>query len=168
MPAGSDDVVILKAGDLINRDSAAVAEADALSVTFTVKLADPALPGVPEMVPSAARFSPAGSDPPVNDQEYGGVPPEAPSTCEYAVPTVPAGNDDEVIPKPGGLIVSDNAAVAEPDALSVTFTVKLAGPAVPGVPEIVSPASVKPAGSDPLAIDHEYGGNPPDAPSACE
>ncbi len=44
-------------------DNAAVAEADALSVTFTEKLLDPAAVGVPEIVPFAARVSPAGSDP---------------------------------------------------------------------------------------------------------
>jgi hypothetical protein len=82
---------------------------------------------------------------------------------------VPAGSDDVVIPNAGGLIVSDSAAVAEPDPLSVTRTVKLLDPAVPGVPDIVPPgARVKPAGSDPLASDHEYGGVPPEVPSACE
>ena len=56
----------------------------------------------------------------------------------------------------GGLIVSDSAAVAEADALSVTFTVKLLVPAAPGVPDMVPPAErLNPAGSDPLAIDHE-------------
>jgi hypothetical protein len=67
----------------------------------------------------------------------------------------------------GGLIVSDSAAVVDPDALSVTRTVKLLDPAAPGVPEIVPPAErLKPVGSDPVATDHEYGGEPPDAPSA--
>jgi hypothetical protein len=67
----------------------------------------------------------------------------------------------------GGLIVSDSAAVVNPDALSVTRTVKLLDPAAPGVPEIVPPAErLKPVGSDPVATDHEYGGEPPDAPSA--
>jgi hypothetical protein len=66
-------------------------------------------------------------------------------------------------------MVSDNAAVAEAEALSVTFTVKLADPAVLAVPDIV-PASerLRPAGSDPLAIDQLYGGEPPDAPSVWE
>ena len=74
-----------------------------------------------------------------------------------------------VILKAGGLIVSDSAAVVETDTLSVTFTVKLVDPAVPGVPEIVPPADrLKPEGSDPTDTDHEYGGDPPDAPSACE
>ena len=67
---------------MIVSDSGAVVETDALSVTRTVKLLDPALPGVPDMVPPAARFNPAGSDPPATFHEYGGDPPEAPSACE--------------------------------------------------------------------------------------
>jgi hypothetical protein len=55
---------------------------DALSVTFTVKFAGPAAVGVPETVPAALRFRPAGSDPPASDQEYGGAPPVATSVCE--------------------------------------------------------------------------------------
>ena len=67
------------------------------------------------------------------------------------------------------MIVNDSAAVVETDALSVTFTVKLLVPAVPGVPEIVPPADrVNPAGSVPTDTDHAYGGTPPEAPSACE
>ena len=82
---------------------------------------------------------------------------------------MPAGSDDVVIPKAGGLMLSDNAAVAEADALSVTRTVKLLGPAVPGVPDIVPTAArVNPAGSAPIATAHEYGGDPPEAPSAWE
>ena len=73
------------------------------------------------------------------------------------------------MPKAGGLIVSDKGAVVDTDALSVTRTVKLPGPAVPGVPDTVPPAaSVNPAGSDPADTVHEYGGEPPDAASACE
>ena len=80
---------------------------------------------------------------------------------------MPAGSDDVTIPKAGGLMVRDNAAVAEADALSVTRTVKLLGPAAPGVPDIVPPAArLNPAGSAPLASDHEYGGDPPEAASA--
>jgi hypothetical protein len=82
---------------------------------------------------------------------------------------VPAGSDDVVIPKAGGLMVKDNAAVAETDALSVTRTVKLLGPAAPGVPDMVPPgARLNPAGSAPLATAHAYGGDPPEAPSAWE
>ena len=82
MPAGSDDVVILKAGGLITSESAAVAETEALSVTRTVKLLDPAVPGVPDMVPPAARLKPAGSVPLAIVHVYGGVPPEAARACE--------------------------------------------------------------------------------------
>ena len=63
-------------------ESAFVVDVDALSVTRTVKLLDPAVPGVPDIVPLAARLNPAGSDPLATDQEYGGDPPEAPSACE--------------------------------------------------------------------------------------
>ena len=53
-------------------------------------------------------------------------------------------------------MVSESAAVAEADALSVTRTVKLLGPAVPGVPDSVPPdARLNPAGSAPLATAHE-------------
>ena len=77
------------------------------------------------------------------------------SPCEYAAPTVPAGNDAVVMLKAGALIVSERAAVADADAPSVTFTVKLDGPAVVGVPDNVPPAlKFSPAGGDPLATDH--------------
>ena len=82
---------------------------------------------------------------------------------------MPAGSEDVVILSPGGLIVIDRAAVVDTDELSVRRTVKLLGPAVPGVPEIVPPAlRVNPAGSDPADTVHEYGGDPPEAASACE
>ena len=68
-----------------------------------------------------------------------------------------------------GLIVSDKAFVALLLPLSVTRTVKLLVPAVPGVPDIVPPAArLNPAFSDPIDTDHAYGGDPPVAPSACE
>ena len=82
MPAGSDDVVITRAGGLTLTDSAAVAVADALSVTRTVKLLDPAAVGVPASVPPAAILNPAGSEPLARAQVYGGDPPVAPSDCE--------------------------------------------------------------------------------------
>jgi hypothetical protein len=139
-----------------------------LSVTFTVKLLGPPVPGVPEIVPPADRVNPAGSVPTDTVQVYGVNPPEAVSACEYAVPTVPAGSDAVVIVK-AGLIVSDSAFVMLPLALSVTFTVKLVDPAVPGVPEIVPPADrVNPAGSVPTDTVQVYGVNPPEAASACE
>ena len=79
MPAGSDNVVIPKAGVLMVMDKPAVAETDAVSVTCTVKVLDPAAPGVPDMVPPAARLNPAGNVPLATDHEYGGDPPVAPS-----------------------------------------------------------------------------------------
>jgi hypothetical protein len=69
VPAGSDDVVIPKAAGLMVKDKPAVAEVDALSVTRTVKLLDPAAPGVPEMVPPGARLNPAGNTPLATAQE---------------------------------------------------------------------------------------------------
>jgi hypothetical protein len=47
--------------------SAEVADADAESVTFTVKLLDPAAVGVPEIVPFAASDNPAGNVPLASD-----------------------------------------------------------------------------------------------------
>jgi hypothetical protein len=64
---GSEEVVMLKTGVLIASDSAALADADRLSVTLRVKLAEPAAVGVPPMTPPA-RLSPAGSDPLTSDQ----------------------------------------------------------------------------------------------------
>ena len=82
---------------------------------------------------------------------------------------MPAGSEDVEMLKAGGLIVIDKEAVVDTDALSVTRTVKLLGPAVPGVPDIVPPvARVNPAGSDPTDTVHENGGDPPDAASVCE
>jgi hypothetical protein len=82
VPVASDDVVIPNPGGLIVSDSAAVVETEALSVSLTVKLDEPAEPAVPAMTPPAERLSPAGKDPLASDQEYGGVPPVAPRVCE--------------------------------------------------------------------------------------
>jgi hypothetical protein len=70
----------------------------------------------------------------------------------------------------GALMRIDRGAVAdaEVEALSVAFTVKLDEPAPVGIPEIVLPESVRPAGSDPVDTDHVYGGVPPVALSPCE
>jgi hypothetical protein len=56
----------------------------------------------------------------------------------------------------GGLMVIENAAVAEPPPLSVTLAVKLADPAALGVPDNAPPAErLTPAGSDPADTDQE-------------
>ncbi|HEY3838649.1 MAG TPA: hypothetical protein VGL72_18855 [Bryobacteraceae bacterium] len=68
----------------------------------------------------------------------------------------------------GALIVTDSAALADPEALSVTLTVKLDDPVAVGVPEIVPPARLSPTGRDPAATDHVYGGDPPVALSVWE
>ena len=133
----------------------------------TVKVLDPAAVGVPEIAPPVS-VSPAGKVPLASAHVYGGVPPDAPSACEYALPTTPFGNPDVVTVRDAGLMVSDSDAVAVFDALSVTRTVNVLAPAAVGVPEIVPPVSVSPAGNVPLAIAHVYGGVPPDAESDCE
>ena len=81
---------------------------------------------------------------------------------------MPAGNEEVVIVNAGALIVNDNGAVVDTDALSVTFTVKLDDDAAVGVPEIVPPERLNPAASDPVAMDQVYGGDPPVALSCCE
>ena len=82
MPAGSGDAVIAKVGGLMVKDSAAVVDADALSVTRTVKLLVPDAAGVPAIVPLAARVNPDGGTPLASVHEYGGEPPDAVSVCE--------------------------------------------------------------------------------------
>ena len=68
----------------------------------------------------------------------------------------------------GAFTMIDRFAVADPEAPSVTFTVKFDVPAVVGVPEIVLPERLSPAGSVPPDTDQVYGGVPPMAFSACE
>jgi hypothetical protein len=154
---------------LIVSDSAAVVETDALSVTFTVKLLDPAALGVPDIVPPADRLSPAGSDPTDTVHEYGADPPETASACEYAVPTSPGGSDDVVIAT-AGLIVSDSAFVVLPLALSVSFTVKLLDTAAEGVPLMmpVDAARLKPAGKAPNETVQVTGETAPDTARVVE
>jgi hypothetical protein len=75
------DVVMLNAGGLMTMVSGAVSDADALSVTLTVKLDDPAAVGVPEIV-LPERLNPPGRAPVATDHVYGGDPPAAFSVCE--------------------------------------------------------------------------------------
>ena len=67
MPPGSDDVVTVSAGAVIATVSEAVADWEALSVARTVKVLDPALVGVPEMLPPVESVNPAGSVPLASD-----------------------------------------------------------------------------------------------------
>jgi hypothetical protein len=55
--------------------------------------------------------------------------------------------------KAGALMRIESAAVTDAEPLSFTLIVKLDDPAAVGVPEIVLPERLSPAGSDPLATD---------------
>ena len=160
---------MLNAAGLIVSDNAFVIFPLALSVTFTVKLLVPAVPGVPEIVPPVDKVNPAGSVPTDTDHEYGGTPPEAPSVCEYPVPAVPAGSDDVVIPS-AALTVNDSALVVLPPPLSTNRTVKGDVPAAEGVPLMmpVDAARVKPAGKVPSETVHVTGDTAPDAARVTE
>jgi hypothetical protein len=151
-PLGNDDVETVSVAGVIVIVSDAVAVLDALSVARTVKVLDPAAVGAPAMVPPVS-VNPAGKVPLASDQVYGAVPPDAASDCEYAVPTTPLGNDDVETVSVAGLMVMVSDAVAFLEALSVTRTVKVLDPAVVGVPEMVAPVRVSPAGRVPLASD---------------
>ena len=100
---------------------------------------------------------------------YAGVPPLAESVWEYASPAAPGGSEDVVIVS-GTATEIDNAFCADCCGvlLSATRTVKLANVTEVGVPPIVEPFSVSPAGSVPATIDHVNGAVPPVAARACE
>ena len=70
-----DEALIVRVKDL-------VAAAAALSVTFTVKLYVPPVPGIPDRLPVLEIDRPVGNVPEANDQLYGGVPPVAENICE--------------------------------------------------------------------------------------
>jgi len=152
-----DTVVIESGGGSTVRANDFVVVRDALSRTWTVKFAVPAVVGIPLITPAADNVRPAGGAPVVTDHAYGGVPPVAAKLCEYAVPTVPFGRGDAVvIASGGGSTVRANDFVVICDALSRTWTVKFAVPAVLGVP-VITPAAdnVRPAGGVPDVTDHK-------------
>ena len=133
-------------------DSAFVAVAPTLSVTFSVNpTGPPAVVGVPVIEPVLAlRFNPAGSGPGDRDHVYGVVPPVAAAVCEYAILTSPSAN--EVVEIVGAdPIEIERFFVVVAAALSVTFSVKLEFPDVVGVPVIapVFALIVSPAGRFP-------------------
>ena len=74
---------------------------------------------------------------------------------------MPAGNDELVIVRSGELMVNENGIIADPEALSVTFSVKLEEPTTVGVPVTVAPTRSTPGGNAPATSDHVYGGDPP-------
>jgi len=81
VPAGNSEFEIVSSGELIVSDSGTINDADALSVTLTVKLDDPVAVGVPVTL-APARLMPAGNAPLATDHVYGGDPPVALSVCE--------------------------------------------------------------------------------------
>jgi hypothetical protein len=99
------------------------------SVTCTVKLDWPALVGVPLIVPALLKLRPAGNAPDTTVHEYGVVPPVAANVAEYAVPTIPLGNETVVIfsdpPEALMLMESGLLAFCTGEEESVTCTVKL-------------------------------------------
>lgn len=121
-----DGVVIVRASAIFNwRDTFAIRPAASVTVNPIVPFAAPV--GVPLMVPLAgSRPNPPAKLPDDTVHAYGWLPPEAASTCEYAVPTMPSGRTAVVICRLGGPMVK----VTMPDAAPPGFcTVTLAAPA---------------------------------------
>ena len=83
------------------------------------------------------------------------MPPLADKVAEYGDPTVAAASEEVVTCNCEGLTVMESGFVAVAPELSLTWTVKLLPPAVVGVPEIVLPLILSPAGSVPLLTDQE-------------
>jgi hypothetical protein len=135
-----------------------------VTVTETVEV--PAAVGVPVIPPLLLIDNPAGN--PVAVHVYGDTPPMAPTEAVYAVPTVPDGREVVVIFNAGALTTRVNEAVAVSAGveLSVTFRETLAVPAAVGVPVIVEPLTLNPAGR-PVALKM-YGAVPPLAVSVAE
>ena len=121
---------------LTDKACLAVPAVAALSVSVTVKAEVAAASGAPEITPVfASKTTPFGSAPVVTAHVYGGIPPFAPSVCEYCAPTIPSGSDPVVIPSgPPADTVSVNGFETEPFALSVSVIVKLNDAADVGVP----------------------------------
>src|SRR5439155_959465 len=174
VPAGSGDAVVITSGGgagLIVIDSGFDTVCEPLSLTCTLKVAVVAAVGIPLITP-ADSDKPAGKVAGATDHVYGGVPPVAVNVCEYATPTVPAGSGDAVVITSGGgaagLIVIDSDFDTVCEALSLTWTLKVAVVAAVGVPPITPADSDKPAGRVPGVTDHVYGGVPPVAVNGCE
>lgn len=163
--SGSDDVVIVSAGMIVNdRVLVAVCGVLAPSLTCTVKLNAPLVDGVPLNTPAEFSSRPVGNAPVVTDQLYGKTPPVALNDCEYPAVEVPEGSVGELVivsvgsPPDPELILIERAFDADTLAtLSLTRIVKLKVPATDGVPEIsplfafkVSPVGIEPVGIDQL------------------
>jgi hypothetical protein len=125
-PAGSVVVVMTMGTGPIPRVAARVAVSGVVleSVTWTVKLDDPAAVGVPESTPAVLSVRPAGNVPTVTFQVNGDVPPVAAKVWLYATPTVPPTRGDVVVIETGvGVVVLVEVAVlleAQPTSSSAT------------------------------------------------
>lgn len=120
------------------------------SAARNVILNDPAADGAP-VIFDPLTVSPPGS--PAADHEYGGVPPEAFSSCEYATPTIPFASDGVLTASAGAAIVKGSVLVTLMLAASVTRSITSDGPAAPGVPAMLDPLTLSPAGRS--AADQE-------------
>lgn len=149
-------------------DKEAVAATLYASTARTVKVEVPVAVGVPEITPvDVFKVNPAGSDPTEIDQVTGATPPEVCTVAEYDLFIVDDGNDAVAIAStPLTVMLSDFVAV--PPSASVAVTVKVDVPAVVGVPEMVAPDNVRPAGNVPVVTLHVYGVEPPLAANVCE
>ena len=106
-------------GEIVNvKDCVAVAPE--ASLTWTVKVAEPAADGVPVIAPEVDKFNPAGMDPEVTDHALPPAPPLAVSIWLYAAATCPFGSEVVVIVRPGRAIVTERDCVATVPELSFT------------------------------------------------
>jgi hypothetical protein len=81
VPPGSDAVVTVSDAGAIAMLNGLVAVVPELSFTCAVNVAVPAVVGVPVILPLAAKVSPAGSAPNVNDHVFPPLPPLAARVC---------------------------------------------------------------------------------------
>ena len=116
------------------------------------------------------RARPAGRLPLASEQPYGAKPPDTPMVPVYAVPTVAVAG--ELMVSVVGLALFRMLSVSDAESvdplLSVTCAVKLAVPAVRGVPlSTPSLLSAMPAGREPEVMVQVYGVVPPLAASSA-
>jgi hypothetical protein len=109
VPLANEPLIVRGGGGLlIDIEKLPVAVTPAESATSSVTFEFPAADGVPVIWPVPAfRFRPAGREPELTDQLYGGVPPLAERDAVYADPALPAGRDAVVIAS-GGVIATEN------------------------------------------------------------
>lgn len=167
IPTGSEAVVTESgvAATEIENTLSAVRPRESVTRTVKVTVELVACEGVPAKAPVVGFSSrPAGGSPRITDQAYEPAPPVALSVLEYG--TVRDAAESELVWITRGFTTRiDNDAVAVRPSESVARNVKVEVPVVVGVPTIDEPEIDRPAGSDPVATDHEYGARPPVAVS---